>query len=97
MLELSLVAALVLGILVFVACNRADRAKDFAAAGPGLGMQFSDDLPEGTAAAIRAMPSVALRRCLQSFSRSPRLPARRAKTVPQMAASALSLRLRARW
>ena len=61
MLELSLVAALVLGILVFVACNRADRAKDFAAAGPGLGMQFSDDLPEGTAAAIRAMPSVARR------------------------------------
>lgn len=61
MLEFSLVAVLVLGVLVFVACNRADRARDFAAAGPGLGMQFSEDLPSETAAAIRAIPSVARR------------------------------------
>lgn len=61
MLELSLVAALVLGVLVFVACTRADRAKDFAAEGPGLGMQFSEDLPAETPAAIRAIPSVARR------------------------------------
>lgn len=68
MLELSLVAALVLGILVFVACNRADRAKDFAAEGPGLGMQFSDDLPPEMAAAIRDMPSV-VRRTWNFFPR----------------------------
>lgn len=61
MLELSLVAALVLGVLLLVGCTRADRVKDFVSAGPGLGMQFSDDLPPETADAIRAIPSVARR------------------------------------
>ncbi|MEM9175051.1 MAG: hypothetical protein AAGC67_07430 [Myxococcota bacterium] len=61
MLEIVVVVAVVLALLVFVACHRKDRARDFEAAGPSLGMQFQDALPAGAEAAIRSMPSVARR------------------------------------
>ncbi|MGB0618906.1 MAG: hypothetical protein ACPGVZ_05485 [Myxococcota bacterium] len=61
MLEFSLVAVVLLAVLVFGACNRADRARDVASAGPSLGMDFLEDLPADQSAAIRAVPSVARR------------------------------------